>query len=342
MKRVALAVIALILPLPLFAQTQFKNVQQLKSLTPIQLSRTMQMMSASLGTNCAFCHVRKGEELDFASDDKHEKVTARNMMAMTTKINADFFNARPVVSCNSCHRGAEHPVNLVALPVTPNHAAPMEHDEKRPEMPSRDAIVAKYEAALGKVSALSSFTAKGIREPLEGPKSEFELESANGMFRSRSGETVAVITPTGGWTADKAHPAHEMPPVMRESSLDVIQSLRLVMPHDIPAAARVVRKDKVGDREAYVMNANLGDGVRERLYFDAENGLLLRRITYLTTPIGEIPTQTDFSDYREVGGVRVPFTVRLDSVDARQSATRHYTEIHPNAKIDESAFAMPK
>jgi hypothetical protein len=264
------------------------------------------------------------------------------MMAMTTKINADFFNGRPVVSCNSCHRGAEHPVNLVALPVTPNHGPVMEHDEKRPEMPSRDAIVGKYEAALGKVGALSSFTAKGTREPLEGPKTDFEIESANGMVRSKSGENVAVITPTGGWAADKMHPAHEMPPVMRESSLDVLNSIRLVTPQEIPAAARVVRKDKVGDREAYVMNANLGDGMRERLYFDVENGLLLRRITYLTTPIGEIPTQTDYSDYREAGGVKVPFTVRLDSVDARQSATRHYTEIHTNAKIDESVFAMPK
>jgi hypothetical protein len=34
---------------------------------------------------------------------------------------------------------------------------------------------------------------------------------------------------------------------------------------------------RIGDRDAYVLNAGTADNRRERLYFDAENGLLLRR-----------------------------------------------------------------
>ena len=45
-----------------------QNVQILKGMSPAELIRAMQFMSASLGVSCDFCHVRSGNHLDFASD----------------------------------------------------------------------------------------------------------------------------------------------------------------------------------------------------------------------------------------------------------------------------------
>jgi len=62
----------------------FKNVTQLKDTPADQLFPAMQFISTSLGVECGFCHVQGKMELD----DKPEKKTAREMMAMTAAINA--------------------------------------------------------------------------------------------------------------------------------------------------------------------------------------------------------------------------------------------------------------
>ena len=110
----------------------------------------------------------------------------------------------------------------------------------------------------------------------------------------------------------------------------------------IYSSLRGAGKDKIGDRDVYVVIATTADKRRERLFFDAENGLLLRRITYTQTMIGVIPEQTDFEDYRDVEGVKLPFTVRLSSVDAGNPvSTRKFDEIKLNAPVDDAKFNKP-
>src|SRR6476469_1967553 len=81
------------------AQRQNKNVQVLKDLSPAEVVRAMQFMSASLGVGCEFCHVFKpGGERDFASDDKEEKRTGREMIKLVIDTNTKYFNGHTVVS----------------------------------------------------------------------------------------------------------------------------------------------------------------------------------------------------------------------------------------------------
>ncbi|HLZ88076.1 MAG TPA: c-type cytochrome [Puia sp.] len=72
-----------------------------------------------LGVGCGFCHAeQKGShKLDYASDAKPEKLIARNMIRMTLKLNAKYFQVhRPglgssglVVTCTTCHQGKPRP-----------------------------------------------------------------------------------------------------------------------------------------------------------------------------------------------------------------------------------------
>ncbi len=84
------------------------------------LDHTMDVWSASLGVRCNFCHARNDQtgKMDFASDAKPEKATARYMLRMEQKINKKFFKAQKDslgmvmetgINCNTCHHGTAHP-----------------------------------------------------------------------------------------------------------------------------------------------------------------------------------------------------------------------------------------
>src|SRR5580693_9930268 len=103
---------------PPMAEEAFKNVQVLKGIPVNEFMETMGFFSASLGTDCTFCHVAEsyGNWEKFA-DDPPRKQTARRMIRMMGAINQAYFNRRQVLTCYSCHRGFERPK------VTPNLAA---------------------------------------------------------------------------------------------------------------------------------------------------------------------------------------------------------------------------
>ena len=56
-----------------------------------------------------------------------------------------------------------------------------------------------------------------------------------------------------------------------------------------------------------------------KLYFDKKSGLLVRSVRYTNTPIGFNPTRIDYSDYRDVSGVKMPFHWVVTWTDGRQS-----------------------
>ena len=76
-----------------------------------------------------------------------------------------------------------------------------------------------------------------------------------------------------------------------------------------------------------------------KLYFDKKSGLLVRLVRYADTSIGFHPTQIDYSDYREISGVKMPFHWTVTWTDGR--STIELTDVTPNAPIDASKFAKP-
>jgi len=108
-----------------------KNLQVLPKDTPQpQVVAMMRVFNTALGVNCDHCHVwvKPGDPTnDMASDTKTAKLVAREMMRMTTDVNARLAAAikKPAdqiakVECATCHRGAAIPV----LPPPPAATAP--------------------------------------------------------------------------------------------------------------------------------------------------------------------------------------------------------------------------
>jgi hypothetical protein len=98
-------------------------------------------------------------------------------------------------------------------------------------------------------------------------------------------------------------------------------------------------QEKVGERQTYVIEADAGDGALRRMYFDAETGLMLRTTVERDMVEGRGAFDLLLEDYKEVDGVKVPFTVRATT------PTFDYviklTEIKQNIPIDDAKFAKP-
>ena len=101
-----------------------KNLQILK---PEEVMPAMRAYTAALGQQCSFCHIQG----NMASDDNKHKGVAREMILMTRDLNARLggADAKTVVTCYTCHRGAAHPATAPdtaaagATPATPGTPA---------------------------------------------------------------------------------------------------------------------------------------------------------------------------------------------------------------------------
>lgn len=297
MRKAILALAAL--ALATVAQADQKNVQILTNLTDQQLGHVMQLMRSSLGVGCDFCHAAGADNrLDFASDKKDEKRTAREMIAMVQKLNKEQFGGHTVISCNTCHAGKPAPEALISLPMQP---PPREMHEPRPQMPPLDEVVKKYADAVGDFAKWQHIVAKGTREGMMNKNTPIAFEMVDGKAK------VESEVPSDQATAAYAEPTP---------------------PSAIPKEARVIHETKVDGRDAYLVVRRLPDGARERLYFDTKSGLLMRRMIISDSPVGPMPQQTDFEDWRDIGGgVKYPFVVKVSLVDPRATAVRRYADV---------------
>ena len=84
--------------------------------------------------------------------------------------------------------------------------------------------------------------------------------------------------------------------------------------------------------------------VTEDLAFDRESGLLVRRTRHVRIDwsgfgILALGEQIDYSDYRDVSGVKEPFTVKHSTWNA--VTTEKFTDVKINAPVNDSIFAKP-
>ena len=345
-----------------------KNIKVLTGMPESQLIPVMNFFAASMGRRCNYCHVNNQGQWDYASDAKPEKAAAREMVKLVMDINKTTERLKlDPVSCYTCHRGRTSPQSIPVLPLplpspppnasgtggpTPGaspQASPQASPAATPALPSADEIFSKYAMALGGQTAidkLKSRTAKGTVTQANGNSFQFELsQAAPDKFY------LLVTTPQGtiergfngqvGWekTARGVREITGAELTNFKTANGLFTLLKLKEQYSKPPR---VRKDKLADRDVYIVDGTTIDNRRMRLYFDAASGLLLRRITTMQTMVGIIPDQIDLEDYHEADGLKFPFTARAAALEVgNPTSTRTITEIKLNVPVDESKFNMP-
>jgi outer membrane lipoprotein-sorting protein len=100
-------------------------------------------------------------------------------------------------------------------------------------------------------------------------------------------------------------------------------------------------KQKLGDREAYLLILKPKSGPVARQYIDADSYLAVRSVIKVDVPQigGELEQTTELLDYREVDGVKVAFQIK--TLSAVQTATIVITKVEQNTTLDQTQFAKP-
>jgi len=345
-------------PKPLMAEDVFKNVQLLKGIPVNQFMDTMGFFSAALGYNCTNCH---GDEVlgnwDKYADDVPVKRTARRMIQVVNTINSTLFGGRQAVTCYTCHRGTPSPKTVPSL--LEQYSEPPPDDPNEVELspraratPSADEILNRYRQALGgseRLAAIASFIAKGTYEGFDSYHQKVSVE----VYALSTGQRTVIAHTSGAdritaydghnaWIVqkDKPVPVLELAP---GSELDGIKlDSALLFPASLKQALTGWRTGfpatSINDRPVQVVQAMAGS-TRVKLFFDQQTGLLTRVVTLTPTIVGPVPAQIDYSDYREVAGVKMSFEWRQTWTDGQ--STYMLAEIQANVAIDPARFARP-
>lgn len=356
------------------APEKYKNIQVLTDVPAAQLDDTMQYFMAATGISCAGCHVRDQAtgQFSYDLDTQRSKQTARRMIQMVKTVNAGDFGVR--INCATCHQGRNQPAGLQpALPLTPDQIAALAARAggpapgaaapqgapgaggrgNAPAAPPLDDLIARYVTAMGGQAAIEKITSvvmtgtlvnranqsagftieqKGLkyRESTDGPQATtWGFDGANGWVQG--GPLVVDIS---GFRLQQAIKLNDLgrPVQLKTRYTNLTSSRPTRLPASTPTGTPV---------EVNLIQGNTADNVTERLYLDATSGLLLRRQIVTRTPLNGSLTETvDYSDYKPVAGVMMPFTIKRTNWNTLDTLT--VVDVKPGAQINDARFTKPK
>jgi outer membrane lipoprotein-sorting protein len=279
------------------------------------------------------------------------------MILMVNAINKGSFGGRRALTCYSCHRGAEHPKVVPSL--ADQYTVPQEDPNEieivkdAPQGPSADQILDKYIQALGgaqRLASLTTFAGQGTYEGYDSYHVKVPLEiyaQAPGertiIAHTQNGDSTTTFDGHAGWVAAVDKPVHLLPllpgPELDGARLDA----DLCFPAGIKQALAQWRNGfpvtTIEDREVQVLQGIAGGGSRVKLYFDSKTGLLARQLRYTNTIVGTIPIQIDYSDYREVAGVKMPFHWIVTWTGGQ--STMELNAVQANVSMEAAKFSKP-
>jgi len=338
---------------PKKAEEQFKNIQVLKGIPADQLIPAMQFITASLGVECEFCHVEGARE----KDDKKTKQTARKMMAMMFAINKDDFEGRREVTCNSCHRGSSKPVGIPAVmgeEPMPAMAEAKKVEEKKSEgaeakeasAPNGDQLIDKYLQAAGGAAAIGKTTSRVMKGTITFGDRNVAIDIYSkdpdkriSFTHTPDGDSVTAFDGHDGWLGNPGRPAREMHGSELDAAAMDADLHFAVHLKEMFSDAQMQGTERVDGRDAYLVIGQREGKPPLRLYFDEQSGLLVRLVRYGDTPLGLMPTQIDYADYRDAGGVKIPFRWTLARPSGR--FTIQVSEVKENVPVDDAKFVKP-
>jgi len=341
-------------PAAQMSETVFKNIQVLKGIPLDEFMGTMGVFTTSLSLCCGNCHTGAGTSNPKWEDDPPRKKTARAMVQMVQAINRDSFMGRQVVTCWTCHRGQLTPALTPPLDFAYGDAVVVLPDllpRATSGGPTLDQVFANYIQAVGgqaRVDALTSYSAKGTSllfgEVGAGNPAEIYAKATGEMatfVHQQEGDVVRAFDGSVAWWQIPLTVTPQYP--LKATRLEGARfDAAMAFPWKIRTYFnnwRVAYPTVIDGTEVDVIQGNTPAGMIGTLYFDKKTGLLKRYIRYANTAVGRIPTQVDYSDYRPVAGVMMPFKFGYAWVSERDDWT--ITSYVPNVTIDAAKFGRP-
>ena len=330
----------------------FKSVVLFKGIPVDTFFETMGMFASAMGNDCTFCH-DSGAYFDKALFAKPTPriARARQMVTMMNGLNEQYFGGRSRVTCFTCHGGSQSPRSEPDLAI--QYGAPTEDPNAR-DFPvdtrvTADQVFDKYLQALGgadRVAKFTSFSATGTYEGFDTGMKKVPVElyakspaQQTMVVHLSIGQSTRAFDGRNGWMAGPDTPLPLL--TLTEGNLDRARLEALVA---FPTGLRQafprwrVGRTAIGDKEVRIVQGVGAAQALANFYFD-DSGLLVRLVRWTRTPVGFVPTQIDYSNYRDVNGVKVPFTRTVSQTYMQM--TVELANVQANASIDDARFAQP-
>jgi outer membrane lipoprotein-sorting protein len=212
-------------------------------------------------------------------------------------------------------------------------AAPFQAAAQEAALPSVDKVLDKYIAAAGgaavqkvtsrvmtgSIDVLTFGISGSFEQYTKAPNRQVNISDLSGF-----GKIIQCSDGKTGWASDPQQGLREM------AAPELATFLRGA---DLQSVFHA--RSKVGEREAYVVEAQPPEGGPEKLYFDTHTGLLIR----IDRPDQTGGSSTVLDDFKEVDGVKIPLTIHQDT--GQTEVLIKIREVKQNVAIDDARFAKP-
>jgi len=339
---------------PPMAENVYLNIQVLKGIPVDQFNDAMGMFASALLLDCVGCHhgtITSDPKAFAISTPRIER--ARQMVVMMNNINRLYFGGQQRVTCFTCHAGdpTPEPSPSLKLQYTELITDPSSF-EFFPDIaaPPAEKVLARYVEASGGAKALASlraFSATGTYLGFETSDTEvpFEAVVRAPEQRAEKAETGAndLLWYFNGNEAGRYHPDTPIP-LIRFTGWSLVGSridTKSFFPLELSKAFQTFQMgygDVDGKETIVARGINKGESP-VNLHFDSETGLLVRLVRWNNTATGPVPVQIDYSDFRDVAGVKLPFAWTRTWTNGQ--GIIKIKDIRPNVQVNDAQFARP-
>lgn len=215
-----------------------------------------------------------------------------------------------------------------------------------------DEVIAKNIAAKGgadkwkslnTMKLTGSFTAQGMEIPVtivaKRPNLMRQEMTVNGqsMVQAFDGTTAWMINPMTGGTSPQTITGQQADMVKDQADFDGV----LMNYKEKGYEVALVPAESSDDKAFIHLRVTKKNGQVQDFYLDADTYLEARTTTSFEDNGREATFTTELSDYREVNGIMVPFTLK-QSLNGQLIGQLAVKNVEFNVPVDEAQFAPPK
>ena len=360
------------------ASQQYKNIQVFKDAPATEFIAGMRFLSTSLGVECEFCHegtrqtdtpnkVKARQMMLMMADINAKNFGGQQVVTCNTCHNGHHIPTNAPTPTGQYtsegpqifYKPAGPPVGATDGPMSDAYKVFMakQQADRASSTPTAAQVLAKYVTALGGQQAVRAVTSRVITSTLglspnvrgAGPMvfvQQTQYFKAPNLYAATSqpfnGQATAKgFDGTDAWTQaanGTVTVAAGVDLARAKRDADFYANLALERQYK---SLELLGSEKINARDTWALRGALDGDNPETLYFDAQSGLLLRKSIYNNTSLGKYLINTDYEDYRDVGGVKIPFLIRTLSISPADTAITHVEKVENNAAIDAAKLVKP-
>ncbi len=125
--------------------------------------------------------------------------------------------------------------------------------------------------------------------------------------------------------------------MQQQALLDPLRNLK-----NFYSAIENLGVEQLDGQDAYKVELTMTSGQKVLQWFDTDSGLLVQMDMTIDSPVGQLEIKSATSDWREIGGIKVPFKTTQEIQPFGIEQTIEFTKVESNVEIPAAKFDLPE